>query len=137
MCFLVQRRRDAVMMVVMVMVRDVGMVVVVMMRYLGMWHGMVMMVVMMVMMVMRHVVIRWWSDLLARRPHFVFPRGKRLMNGRYISRQMRGMMVVMVVMVVMVRPMRWCLVVLLILGYRTWVPRHLIGRSWNRHGVRS
>ena len=137
MCLLVQRWRDAVMMMVVVVVRDMGMVVV-MMRYLGMWHRMLMMVVVMVMVVMRYTVIRCWCNLPAGCPHFVFPRGKRLVNGRDMGRRLRGMMMMVVVMMVMVmvRQRRWCLVVMLIFGYRIWLARHLISRSWNRYSVR-
>ena len=93
MCLLARRRRNTVVMVVMVVVWGVGMVMVMMVRQLGMGHGMVMVVV--VVMMMRSRVVCGWCDLLAGCLRFVFPRGQRLMNGRSISRRMRGMMVVM------------------------------------------
>ena len=111
---------------------------VMMVRQLGMGHGMVMMMVVVVMM-MRSRVVCGWCDLLAGCLRFVFPRSQRLMNGRSISRRMRGMMVVMmmVMVMVMVRERRRCLlVVMLRLGYTTWLTWHLIGRSGNRHSVR-
>ena len=59
------------------------------------------------------------------------------MNERYISRRMRGMMVVVMMVMVMVRTRRRCLlVVMLRLGYTTWLTWRLIGRSRNRHSVR-
>ena len=136
MCLLARRRRNTVVMVVMVVVWGVGMVMVMMVRQLGMGHGMVMVVVVMMMM-MRSWVVCGWCDLLAGCLRFVFPRGQRLMNGRSISRRMRGMMVVMMMVMVMVRERRRCLlVVMLRLGYTTWLTWHLIGRSGNRHSVR-
>ena len=138
MCLLARRRRDTVVVVVMVVVWGVGMVMVMMVRQLGMGHGMVMMMVVVVMM-MRSRVVCGWCDLLAGCLRFVFPRSQRLMNGRSISRRMRGMMVVMMMMMVMVmvRVRRRCLlVVMLRLGYTTWLTWHLIGRSGNRHSVR-
>ena len=138
MCLLARRRRDTVVVVVMVVVWGVGMVMVMMVRQLGMGHGMVMMMVVVVMM-MRSRVVCGWCDLLAGCLRFVFPRSQRLMNGRSISRRMRGMMVVMmmVMVMVMVRVRRRCLlVVMLRLGYTTWLTWHLIGRSGNRHSVR-
>lgn len=137
MCLFARRRRDTVVVVVVVVVVwGVGMVMVMMMRQLGMGHGMVMMVVVVVMM-MRSRVVRGWCDLLAGCLRFVFPRSQRLMNGRSISRRMRGMMVVMMMVMVMVRERRRCLlVVMLRLGYTTWLTWHLIGRSGNRHSVR-
>ena len=136
MCLLARRRRNTVVMVVMVVVWGVGMVMVMMVRQLGMGHGMVMVVVVMMMM-MRSWVVCGWCDLLAGCLRFVFPRGQRLMNGRSISRRMRGMMVVMMMVMVMVRVRRRCLlVVMLRLGYTTWLTWHLIGRSGNRHSVR-
>ena len=135
MCLFARRRRDTVVVVV-VVVWGVGMVMMMMMRHLGMGHGMVMMVVVVVMM-MRSRVVRGWCDLLAGCLRFVFPRSQRLMNGRSISRRMRGMMVVMMMVMVMVRVRRRCLlVVMLRLGYTTWLTWHLIGRSGNRHSVR-
>ena len=136
MCLLARRRRDTVVVVVMVVVWGVGMVMVMMVRQLGMGHGMVMMMVVVVMM-MRSRVVCGWCDLLAGCLRFVFPRSQRLMNGRSISRRMRGMMVVMMMVMVMVRVRRRCLlVVMLRLGYTTWLTWHLIGRSGNRHSVR-
>ena len=100
-----------------------------------MGHSMVMVVV--VVMMMRCRVVCGWCDLLAGCLRFVFPRSQRLMNGRSISRRMRGMMVVMMMVMVMVRVRRRCLlVVMLRLGYTTWLTWHLIGRSGNRHSVR-
>ena len=47
------------------------------------------------------------------------------------------MTVVMMMVMVMVRVRRRCLlVVMLRLGYTTWLTWHLIGRSGNRHSVR-
>ena len=136
MCLLARRRRDTVVVVVVVVVWGVGMVMVMMVRQLGMGHGMVMMMVVVVMM-MRSRVVCGWCDLLAGCLRFVFPRSQRLMNGRSISRRMRGMMVVMMMVMVMVRVRRRCLlVVMLRLGYTTWLTWHLIGRSGNRHSVR-
>ena len=98
MCLLARRRRDTVVVVVMVVVWGVGMVMVMMVRQLGMGHGMVMMMVVVVMM-MRSRVVCGWCDLLAGCLRFVFPRSQRLMNGRSISRRMRGMMVVMMMVI--------------------------------------
>ena len=136
MCLFARRRRDTVVMVVVVVVWGVWMVMMMMMRQLGMGHGMVMMMVVVEMM-MRSRVVCGWCDLLAGCLRFVFPRSQRLMNGRSISRRMRGMMVVMMMVMVMVRVRRRCLlVVMLRLGYTTWLTWHLIGRSGNRHSVR-
>ena len=96
-----------------------------------------MVMVVVVVMMMRCRLVCGWCNLLAGCLRFVFPRSQRLMNGRSISRRMRGMMVVMMMVMVMVRERRRCLlVVMLRLGYTTWLTWLLIGRSGNRHSVR-